>query len=160
RGPARDAHHGARPEPRRRRDARARGRGGRRAVLRLRRGQQGDRDRHRLGRRLHVGAAHRARGAAAGPRGEAQDEQLMAFTLAAAAAVAATLLAGSPSSRARGRGAVEAPATPAVEFERGKNAFARGEYGRAVELLRPLVYPEVRLETEGEIVQAHRMLGV
>ena len=77
-----------------------------------------------------------------------------------AVAVVAVLLAGTPATRSRGRGAAEAPATPSVEFERGKNAFARAEYGRAVELLRPLVYPEVRLETEGEIVQAHRMLGV
>ena len=77
-----------------------------------------------------------------------------------AVAVVAVLLAGTPASRSRGRAAAEAPATPAVEFERGKNAFARAEYGRALELLRPLVYPEVRLETEGEIVQAHRMLGV
>jgi hypothetical protein len=80
------------------------------------------------------------------------------------AAVTAILLAGSPSGgnggRGRARTGVEQPATPAVEFERGKNAFARGEYGRAVELLRPLVYPEVRLESEGEVVQAHRMLGV
>ena len=78
-------------------------------------------------------------------------------------AAAALLLAGTPApGRARGRGAtaVEAPATPAVDFERGKNAFARGEYGRALELLRPLVYPDVRLESEGEVVQAHRMLGV
>jgi tetratricopeptide (TPR) repeat protein len=52
------------------------------------------------------------------------------------------------------------PQAPSVEFERGKTAFARGEYRRAVDLLRPLVYPEVRLETEGEVVQAHRMLGV
>ena len=77
-----------------------------------------------------------------------------------AVAVVAVLLAGTPASRSRGRAAAEAPATPAVEFERGKNAFARAEYGRALELLRPLVYPEVRLETEGEVVQAHRMLGV
>jgi hypothetical protein len=77
-----------------------------------------------------------------------------------AVAVVAVLLAGTPASRSRGRGAAEAPPTPAVEFERGKNAFARAEYGRALELLRPLVYPEVRLETEGEIVQTHRMLGV
>jgi hypothetical protein len=80
------------------------------------------------------------------------------------AAVAAVLLAGTPASgHARGRGAgnaVDEPATPTVEFERGKNAFARGEYGRAVEILRPLVYPDVRLESEGEVVQAHRMLGV
>jgi hypothetical protein len=75
--------------------------------------------------------------------------------------VAAVLFSGTPGPpRARGRGAVEAASTPAVQFERGKNAFARAEYGRAVELLRPLVYPEVRLETEGEVVQAHRMLGV
>jgi hypothetical protein len=80
------------------------------------------------------------------------------------ALVSAALFAGTPGApRARGRGAaVDAgpAATPGVEFERGRNAFARGEYGRAVELLRPLVYPEVRLESEGEIVQAHRMLGV
>jgi hypothetical protein len=77
-------------------------------------------------------------------------------------AAAAILLAGTPGpGHAHGHGgAVEAPATPAVDFERGKNAFARGEYGRAVELLRPLVYPDVRLESEGEVVQAHRMLGV
>jgi hypothetical protein len=77
-----------------------------------------------------------------------------------AVTVAAALVAGAPAGRARGRGAAESPATPSAEFERGKNAFARGEYGRALELLRPLVYPEVRLETEGEVVQAHRMLGV
>jgi hypothetical protein len=53
-----------------------------------------------------------------------------------------------------------APISPTTEFERAKTAFARGEYKRALELLRPLVYPEVRLETEGEVVQAHRMLGV
>jgi tetratricopeptide (TPR) repeat protein len=80
----------------------------------------------------------------------------------AALLVAALLAAGPAAPRARGRGAAveAAPATPAEEFERGRNAFARGEYGRAVQLLRPLVYPDVRLETEGEIVQAHRMLGV
>jgi hypothetical protein len=53
-----------------------------------------------------------------------------------------------------------AAAAPAQELERGKNAFARAQYGRAIELLTPLVYPEVRLESEGEVVQAHRMLGV
>src|SRR5690242_19844228 len=82
--------------------------------------------------------------------------------LFASAVLSAALLAGTPAApRARGRAAAEgAPATPAEAFERGRNAFARGEYGRAVEVLRPLVYPDVRLESEGEIVQAHRMLGV
>jgi hypothetical protein len=49
---------------------------------------------------------------------------------------------------------------PSVEFQRGKVAFDRGEYGRAIELLRPLLYPEPRLQSEGEIATAHRMLGV
>jgi hypothetical protein len=81
---------------------------------------------------------------------------------AAVIAVAAVLLAAAPGA-GRTRGSVSqapAPASPSLEFERARNAFARGEYGRAVDLLRPLLYPEVRLETEGEVVQAHRMLGV
>jgi hypothetical protein len=56
--------------------------------------------------------------------------------------------------------ALLALASPTQEFERGRIAFGRGEYLRAMELLRPLLYPELRLETEGEVVQAHRMLGV
>jgi hypothetical protein len=50
--------------------------------------------------------------------------------------------------------------SPAQEFSRGRTAFNRGEYARAIELLRPLLYPEARLESEGEIASAHRMLGV
>jgi hypothetical protein len=49
---------------------------------------------------------------------------------------------------------------PSEEFERGRIAFERHEYARAIEILRPLLYPELRLESEGEIAQAHRMLGV
>ena len=62
--------------------------------------------------------------------------------------------------------ALAAPATaapapaPSAQFARGKLAFQRAEYARAIEFLRPLLYPEVRLESEGEMVQAHRMLGV
>ena len=48
----------------------------------------------------------------------------------------------------------------ADELRRGKISFDRGEYARAIEILRPLLYPEIRLESEGQIVQAHRMLGV
>ncbi len=70
---------------------------------------------------------------------------------------AAFVLAGAAAGKTA---APPAPTSPAQEFERGKNAFARAQYGRAIELLTPLVYPEVRLESEGEVVQAHRMLGV
>lgn len=51
-------------------------------------------------------------------------------------------------------------ASSSQDFERGRIAFGRGEYQRAIGILRPLLYPELRLESEGEVVQAHRMLGV
>jgi hypothetical protein len=51
-------------------------------------------------------------------------------------------------------------ANPSQDFARGRTAFNRGEYARAIELLRPLLYPETRLESEAEIASAHRMLGV
>ena len=52
------------------------------------------------------------------------------------------------------------PSPAADDLRRGKNSFDRGESGRAIEILRPLLYPEIRLESEGQIVQAYRMLGV
>jgi tetratricopeptide (TPR) repeat protein len=51
-------------------------------------------------------------------------------------------------------------AVPAEEYQRGKNAYDRGEYGRAVEIIQPLLYPEIRLQSEHQIVHAHRILGV
>jgi hypothetical protein len=51
-------------------------------------------------------------------------------------------------------------APPSAEFNRGKAAYERAEYSRAIEVLRPLLYPESRLETEGQVVEAHRMLGI
>src|SRR3954463_1034473 len=52
-------------------------------------------------------------------------------------------------------------ATTAREvFDRGRTAFGRAEYQRAIEILHPLLYPEVLLDSEGEVVQARRMLGV
>jgi len=54
------------------------------------------------------------------------------------------------------------PGTPAARdaFDRGRTAFGRAEYARAIEILHPLLYPEVILDSEGEVVQARRMLGV
>jgi hypothetical protein len=51
-------------------------------------------------------------------------------------------------------------AGPSEEFERGRTAFLRGEYQRAIKTLNPLLYPELRLESEDEVIQAHRLLGV
>jgi hypothetical protein len=54
------------------------------------------------------------------------------------------------------------PGTPAARdaFDRGRTAFGRAEYARAIEILHPLLYPDVLLDSEGEVVQARRMLGV
>ena len=49
---------------------------------------------------------------------------------------------------------------PNEHLQRGKNAYDRGEFARAVEIVRPLLYPEMHLQTEGQMVQAHRILGV
>ena len=51
-------------------------------------------------------------------------------------------------------------APSAEDFERGKTAFGRAEYARAIGILRPLLYPEVRLDSEADVVQVHRLLGV
>lgn len=51
-------------------------------------------------------------------------------------------------------------ATPTEKWSDGKIAFARGQYRKAIELLRALLRPEVLLESENDLVQAHRMLGV
>ena len=46
------------------------------------------------------------------------------------------------------------------ELQRGKNAYDRGEFARAVEIIHPLLYPENRLQSDNQIVLAHRVLGV
>ena len=53
-----------------------------------------------------------------------------------------------------------APSASAEELQRGKNAYDRGEFARAVEIIRPLLYPEIRLQSDSQIVIAHRVLGV
>jgi hypothetical protein len=61
------------------------------------------------------------------------------------AIVATTLALSSPASE---------------DFDRAKTAFGRAEYARAIDILRPLLYPDIHLDSEGDVVQAHRMLGV
>jgi hypothetical protein len=76
-----------------------------------------------------------------------------------AAVIAGAILAAAVAKPAPPRQA-PAPPTPREAFDRARTAFGRAEYGRAIELLHPLLYPEVLLDSEGESVQAHRMLGV
>ncbi len=51
-------------------------------------------------------------------------------------------------------------AGPSEQFQRGRTAYLRGEYQRAISTIHPLLYPELRLESEEEVIQAHRLLGV
>src|SRR5438876_7762108 len=76
------------------------------------------------------------------------------MTVATLAALAGALIAVGPTT--------PVPSQPAAReaFDRGRTAFGRAEYQRAIEILYPLLYPEVLLDSEGEVVQAHRMLGV
>lgn len=76
------------------------------------------------------------------------------MTVGLLAALAGALLAAAPSRPPA------AHVTPREAFDRGRTAFGRAEYKRAIEILHPLIYPEVLLDSEGEVVQAHRMLGV
>ena len=76
------------------------------------------------------------------------------MTFGVFAALAAALVVAAPARPPETR------ATPRESFERGRTAFGRAEYKRAIEILNPLLYPEVLLDSEGEVVQAHRMLGV
>ncbi len=70
-------------------------------------------------------------------------------------------LAGALVAAAGGKAPSHSPpATPREAFDRGRTAFGRAEYARAIEILHPLLYPEALLDSEGEVVQAHRMLGV
>ena len=70
------------------------------------------------------------------------------------AALASALLVAAPARPP------EARTSPREAFVRGRTAFGRAEYKRAIEILHPLLYPEVLLDSEGEVVQAHRILGV
>ena len=77
----------------------------------------------------------------------------MAFSLGAI--VVAAVMAAGPT------GVLPvAPTSPHDAFDRGRTAFERAEYKRAIEVLSPLLYPEMLLDSEGEVVQAHKMLSV
>jgi hypothetical protein len=49
---------------------------------------------------------------------------------------------------------------PEVELSRAKLAYERGDYGAAIALLRPLLYPEVLLADEVQVVLGHKLLGM
>jgi hypothetical protein len=91
------------------------------------------------------------RGEQSSPTPHARAEMTPCFV---AAAVAGALIAVGPT------GPIPTPQAARDAFDRGRTAFGRAEYQRAIEILHPLLYPDVLLDSEGEVVQARRMLGV
>lgn len=68
--------------------------------------------------------------------------------------VLAALLAASLSLPAASRAA-----TPEEDFQAAENTFRFQDYARAVERLRPLLYPDVRLSQPEQVVKAHEYLA-
>jgi hypothetical protein len=45
-------------------------------------------------------------------------------------------------------------------LDQGRTAYDRGDYGRAIDTIHPLLYPSIELGTEDEVVTAHRLLAL
>lgn len=53
-----------------------------------------------------------------------------------------------------------AAASPEQDLREAAQAYSRGEYASAIKLLRPLLYPRIRLASQDQVVRAHKLLGV
>ncbi|MDB4968749.1 MAG: tetratricopeptide repeat domain protein [Myxococcales bacterium] len=47
-----------------------------------------------------------------------------------------------------------------ASLDQGRTAYDRGDYSRAIDTIRPLLYPSIELGTEDEVVTAHRLLAL
>lgn len=54
----------------------------------------------------------------------------------------------------------QAWASPEQDLREAAQAYSRGEYASAIKLLRPLLYPRIRLASQDQVVRAHKLLGV
>ncbi|MGZ3429161.1 MAG: hypothetical protein ACXVCV_21060 [Polyangia bacterium] len=72
---------------------------------------------------------------------------MRAIAVVVAIAVAAPALA-SPSHSAKDA------------LAQGRTAYDRGDYGRAIDTINPLLYPSIELGTEDEVVSAHKLLAL
>ena len=72
---------------------------------------------------------------------------LVAVALVAVALVAAPALA-NPSHN------------PKDALDQGRTAYDRGDYGRAIDTINPLLYPSIELGTEDDVVAAHKLLAL
>jgi len=72
------------------------------------------------------------------------------LTLAVAAALVS---AGAPAVRA------SPAAAPALQLDRGRDSFKRGDWQSAIEVVNLLLYPELQLARKEQVVEAHILLG-
>lgn len=49
---------------------------------------------------------------------------------------------------------------PKDALDQGRTAYDRGDYGRAIDTINPLLYPSIELGTEDEVVSAHKLLAL
>jgi hypothetical protein len=69
------------------------------------------------------------------------------------AALTIALLFAAPAHANPSRNAKDA-------LDTGRTAYDRGDYGRAIDTIQPLLYPSIELGTEDEVVAAHRLLAL
>ena len=50
--------------------------------------------------------------------------------------------------------------TPQASLDEGRVAYERGQYGQAVQVIHPLLYPSIALGNEDSVVEAHRLLAL
>ena len=55
--------------------------------------------------------------------------------------------------------AATAHATPSQDLERGRKGFRLGDWQSAIEVISPLLYPEVQLARQEDAIEAHVILG-
>lgn len=63
-------------------------------------------------------------------------------------------------SGAQGVSGLPSPPSPGDQLARAKLAYQRGDYGAAVLLLRPLLYPQALLSQEEQLLLAHKLLAL
>jgi hypothetical protein len=49
---------------------------------------------------------------------------------------------------------------PQASLDEGRVAYERGQYGEAVQVIHPLLYPNIELRNEESVVEAHRLLAL
>jgi len=51
-------------------------------------------------------------------------------------------------------------ASPEQDLQEGARAYERSDFKQAIELIRPLLYPTIRLSQQDQVLQAHKLLGI